>query len=88
MTNVIIKCLKLCYHKQNKAHMDYFYHLLMILTSKHRGVILELSYNALKGHFGIKLECTEGPFGHIYRAVWAEGPFGLDNISWSDVMFF
>ena len=32
MTNVIIKCLKLCYHKQNKAHMDYFYHLLMILT--------------------------------------------------------
>ena len=41
-----------------------------------------------KGNFGIKQECTEKPFWHIYRGVWAEGPFSLDNIGWSDVMFF
>ena len=51
-------------------------------ASKHQGTILELSQNAPKGHFGIKLECTEGPFWHIYRAVWAEGQFCLDDISY------
>ena len=61
------------------------YFISIFQASKHRGAILELSQNAPKGHFGIKLECTEGPFWHIYRAVWAKGPFGLDNISWSDL---
>ena len=48
---------------------------------------MEISLNAPKGHFGIKLECTEGPFLHINWAVWAEGPFCLDKLGWSDVMF-
>ena len=48
---------------------------------------MESSQNAPRGHFGFKLECTEGPFWLIHRAVWAEGPFGLDNISWSDVIY-
>ena len=49
-------------------------------ANKHRGVVLELSRNARKGHFEIKLECTEGPFWHIHKAVWAKGPFCLDKI--------
>ena len=47
---------------------------LPIPASKHGG-----------GHFGIKLQFTEGPCWHILRAVWAEEPFCLDNLSWSDV---
>ena len=58
---------------------------LPISASKHQRVILELSKNALKGHFGIKLECTKGPFWQIYRAVWAKGPFCLDKLGWADV---
>ena len=41
-------------------------------ASKLWGVILELSSNAPTDHFGIKLECTEGPFC-------------LNNIGWLDV---
>ena len=36
------------------------------------------------GHFGPQ-GAVEGPFWHICRAVWAEGPFGLDYISWSNI---
>ena len=41
---------------------------------------MESSYNATNGHFGIKLEYTEGTFWQILGALWAEGPICLDKL--------
>ena len=61
---------------------------LPISASKHQGAIFEIGKNALKGHFGIELECTKGPFWHTHRAAWTEGPFYLDKLGCNNELNF